>query len=181
VARRKGEGTRTTAVAIRTVGDKHGPVVFSTWSPKVFALIGKLRDTAMDRSIVIEMRRRKPEETVAPLRAAVFAAVFAAVCLPLRRRLLRWADDTSEHVPAIEPTFPPGLRDRAQDNWSPLFAIAQLAGTAWVERANRAALLLSGGEESNEDSRRCSCWRIVGPSLTTPVERSSHRPSSSNS
>jgi putative DNA primase/helicase len=141
--------TRDTAIAIRTVGEKqHEPAVFSTWAPKMFTLIGRLRDTVMDRSINIEMRRRAAGEVVAPMRAAAFAEV----CCPLRRKLLRWSEDARERAAAIEPTFPEGLRDRAQDNWSALLVIAQLAGPAWVERAHAAAVLLSGGEEANDDS-----------------------------
>ena len=38
-----------------------------------------------------------------------------------------------------------GISDRAQDAWSPLFAIAHVLGGEWPERAKQAAILLTGG------------------------------------
>ena len=46
--------SKATAFVIRTVGDDHEPRRFSTWAPKVVALIGNLPDTLEDRSIVIQ-------------------------------------------------------------------------------------------------------------------------------
>jgi putative DNA primase/helicase len=51
--------TRDTAFVIRSVGDDHEPRRFSTWCPMAIALIGGLPDTLADRSVVIEMRRRR--------------------------------------------------------------------------------------------------------------------------
>jgi putative DNA primase/helicase len=42
--------------------------------------------------------------------------------------------------------LPEALHDRAQDNWEPLLAIADLAGGHWPETARKAALLISGAE-----------------------------------
>ena len=56
--------TRSTAKVIRTVGDNHDPKVFSTWSAKGIALIGRLPETLEDRSILITLRRKRPGETV---------------------------------------------------------------------------------------------------------------------
>ena len=56
--------TRDTAFVIRTVGDDHEPARFSTWGPKAIALIGTLPPTLHDRSIVIRLRRKKPDEKV---------------------------------------------------------------------------------------------------------------------
>ena len=53
---------RASAQAIRVVGEDHEPRMFSTWCPKAIALIGRLPTTLEDRSIVIEMRRRKKDE-----------------------------------------------------------------------------------------------------------------------
>jgi hypothetical protein len=45
---------------------------------------------------------------------------------------------------------PYGLNDRACDNWSPLLAIADLAGGEWPQRARAAALDLSGAGRDDE-------------------------------
>ena len=47
---------------MRIVGGR--PCRFSTWSPKVIALIGSLADTLTDRSIVIPLRRKRVDEMV---------------------------------------------------------------------------------------------------------------------
>ena len=50
------------------------------------------------------------------------------------------------------PALPVELDDRAADGWEPLLAIADLAGEGWPERARRAALALSTGEDREDDS-----------------------------
>lgn len=53
---------RATAQAIRIVGDNHEPRTFSTWCPKAISLIGRLPATLEDRSLVVEMKRRRNDE-----------------------------------------------------------------------------------------------------------------------
>jgi len=43
--------------------------------------------------------------------------------------------------------LPNALHDRAQDNWEPLLAIAEMAGGEWPQIARHAALKLSGSTE----------------------------------
>src|SRR6266699_4477623 len=54
--------SRAGAVVLRAGG------LFSTWAPKVVALIGKLPDTLMDRSIVVPLKRTAPGESIKPFR-----------------------------------------------------------------------------------------------------------------
>lgn len=49
---------RETAYVVRTVGDDHTPKQFSTWSAKALAGIGKQAGTLMDRSIILDLRRK---------------------------------------------------------------------------------------------------------------------------
>lgn len=133
--------TRATAFVIRTTGDDHEPKQFSTWGPKVIALIGKLPDTLSDRSIIINLRRKKSDETVERLRVDQ-ATEFEV----LKSKSLRWASDYSEAVRKKDPDIPAGLHDRAADNWRPLLAIADLAGGEWPKMARETALKLSGAE-----------------------------------
>lgn len=53
---------------------------------------------------------------------------------------------------AAQPTFPPGLSDRAEDAWEPLLAIADLAGDEWAVRAREAAVALHQARECDEDN-----------------------------
>jgi hypothetical protein len=122
---------------------------FSTFAPKALAGIGDaLPDTVADRSIPVRLQRKAPNEHTGRFRRAQVEAEVA----PLRERFDRWAAANVEALAAAEPALPEALDDRAQDGWEPLFAIADVAGDGWPERARRAALELSGGEEHEDDS-----------------------------
>jgi hypothetical protein len=53
----------------------------------------------------------------------------------LARKLARWAKDNFAALAACDPPLPPGVFNRLADNWRPLFAIAQVAGGDWPQRA----------------------------------------------
>ena len=136
--------TRDSAHVIRTVGDDHTPKKFSTWGAKAIAGIGKLADTLMDRSIILDLRRKLPHENVERLRYAepgLFDDLVSKLC--------RWADDSREAVRRARPELPQVLNDRAQDNWEPLLAIADVAGGAWPDMARKAAVTISGGDDES--------------------------------
>lgn len=141
--------TRSTAQVVRTVGDGHEPRAFRTFCPKAIAAIGELPGTIEDRSIIIRMHRRAPDEHVARLRRDRIESELE----PLRRRAARWAADNASTVREADPKVPSELdnNDRAADNWRPLLAIADLAGGDWPTRAQKAAKLLSGAG-ATEDS-----------------------------
>jgi putative DNA primase/helicase len=139
--------TRDTAFVVRAVGDEHEARPFSTWAPKAIALIGRLPDTLEDRSIMIPMRRRAPHEHVERLRSHPPAAV---VFEELRRRAMRWAGDNAAELREADPAPPGDLNDRAEDNWTPLLAIADAVGGEWPDRARRAARALSGAVEAGD-------------------------------
>lgn len=105
-------------------------------------MIGKLNDTLADRSIKVALKRKLPGEHVERLRHAD-----PELFRTLARRCARFAADHAEAIRAARPSMPEGLHDRAQDNWEPLLAIADLAGGPWPEQARAAALALSGGDE----------------------------------
>lgn len=129
--------TRSCAFVIRTVGDDHEPKQFKTWGPKVIALIGNLPATLTDRSIVIKMFRKRRDEQIEKLKKHL------TDFKDLQRKCLRWASDNIEALKKADPNIPLGLHDRATDNWTPLLAIADLAGGEWPKMARRAAVALS--------------------------------------
>ena len=132
--------TRDRAFVIRTVGEAFEPQKFSVWGAKALAGIGYLPDTLMDRSIVLELRRKLPHERVERLRHAK-SSLFET----LSAKLARFAEDHGDAVMRARPDLPAELNDRAQDNWEPLLAIAEVAGGIWPSLAKQAALKLSGG------------------------------------
>ena len=135
--------TRDGAYIIRVVGDDHEPKRFNTWGAKALAGIGKLPDTLMDRAVVMELRRKLPHEKVERLRYAepgLFDILAAKLC--------RFAEDNQEAVRFSRPNLPAKLNDRAQDNWEPLLAIADVAGGQWPALARDAALKLAGSVDA---------------------------------
>lgn len=136
--------TRDSAYIVRVVGDEHVPKRFCVWGAKALAGIGHLADTIMDRAIVLELRRKLPHEVVARLRHAE-----SGLFDDLSSKLARIAVDYGDAMRRARPDLPSKLNDRAQDNWEPLLAIADLAGGEWPERARKAALALSGSADDH--------------------------------
>jgi putative DNA primase/helicase len=136
---------RDSAYVVRTVGEDFTPKQFSTWGAKAIAGIGHLADTLMDRAIILDLRRKLPHETVERLRYAE-----PGLFNTLAAKLARWTEDNREAVRRARPVLPAQLNDRAQDNWEPLLAIADVAGGIWPEQARRAALAISTGSEGDD-------------------------------
>ena len=130
---------------LRVVGDALEVRRFKTFSPTVLASIGDLPSTIMDRGVVIRMKRKAHAERVEKFRRAERAA-----CLPLRRKLRRWAADHVEALPELRPEFPPCLNDREADAWEPLLQIAAALGPKWETLGLRTARTLACAEESSD-------------------------------
>lgn len=137
--------TRDSAKIIRVVGDDHTPASFLVWGAKALAGIGYLPDTIMDRAITLELRRKLMNESAERLRHAepnLFKVLSA--------KLARFAQDYSEKVQQAKPDLPDTLNDRAQDNWEPLLAIADMAGDNWSRLARAVATRISGNNEQSQ-------------------------------
>ena len=138
---------RDLAFVLRCEVDSLEPKPFSVWCPKVFAGIGRRKDTLEDRSIIIPMKRKAPSAKVERIRLDRLN-----IFKPFRQKAARWADDYMGDLTSINPSVPEILNDRAQDNWRALIAIADLAGGDWPKKAREAALKLSGEEAQDDDS-----------------------------
>ena len=115
---------------------RHGVVYQEVFCPKLLAGIGtELSDTVKDRSIPIQLVRRRPDELVERFRKVLAETVAA----PLHKALKRWADSelTIEKLRLATPPIPSEFSDRRADILEPLLAIADLAGDSWPERARR--------------------------------------------
>ena len=131
---------------------------FSVYCPKGFAGIGDcLPDTLSDRAISIRLKRRTRNVVIERFRLRDVGPSGAS----LRDRLADWLEPNEEHLAGSRPDLPDELDDRAQDLWEPLLAIADLAGGDWPERARRAALELSTGEEREDDSNTALLIRDI--------------------
>jgi putative DNA primase/helicase len=138
---------RHQAYVVRVTGDDHIPARFCTWSPVAIAMIGRLPDTLQDRSIVIELRRKKPSDNVERFRMDRVAGL-EVLC----RKLARWTTDSLAQLRAWDGSVPESLHDRAADNWRSLIAIADSAGGQWPEKARGAAIALSQGEADDDSA-----------------------------
>jgi hypothetical protein len=119
---------------------------YNVWCAKVLAMIGSLPLTLADRSIVVRLFRKSPDERIERLRLDPDDEI-----LRLNEALAEWAAANSHLIRDSEPVVPIGLHDRAADNWRQLLAIADLAGEDWALRGRSAAIALSG-HESDEAS-----------------------------
>ena len=117
----------------RTEGDDHEPRRFSVYAAVALSGIGGIAETLIDRSVIAGLQRRRPSETIVPLRIGRMGHLHE-----LRRRITRWVADHEDRIAEREPEMP-SIIDREADNWHVLLAIADEAGGKWPERARKAA------------------------------------------
>lgn len=143
-------GHRKGAVAYRCVGEPAKMEVreFPAYCAVALAGIGDLPDTILDRSVLVQMRRRAPGEYVEPFRHRKVSPEAET----LRARLTQWADANKGALEQAEPELPYGLTDRPADVWEPLIAIADQAGGDWTALARRAALKLNSARAAADPS-----------------------------
>jgi hypothetical protein len=149
------EGHCRGGTVLRVLGDNQELREFSVFAAVAFAANGRLPDDLEQRSIVIEMQRRRADEAVAELREDR--------CEPLQnlaRMCARWADDFSEIVRDYDPDMD-GLINRVADNWRPLFAIADTIGSDWPARAREAAETLAPREIESTGPMLLADIRVV--------------------
>lgn len=121
---------------------------FRVYSAKAIAGINKLPDTVADRAIPITLKRRAKNEPVRRFREREAKAEAE----PVRLGLVAWAATAIPTLRDARPDLPDELDDRAMDAWEPLLAIADLADGTWPGRARKAALMLSGSREREDES-----------------------------
>jgi putative DNA primase/helicase len=137
-------GHRQGGSVIRTVGKDFEPRVFSTYSACAIALIGKLPATLTDRSVPIDLRRRRPDEAVEAFRFDSTSPLDQ-----LARQAARWVADNGNQIRSANPEMPAGVFNREADNWRPLLAIADAAGGEWPARARRAVQGAAGKDDQS--------------------------------
>ena len=121
--------------AIRCDPETNEPRPYSTFCPKAIGMKGrKLPDTTLSRAIIIEMKRKRPDEV-----AEDFDHIDDAQLARLRRQLSRWANDHAAALGKAKPEIPPGFHNRVRANWKLLLAIAEQVGGDWKQQAWQAA------------------------------------------
>jgi len=157
---------RDAAFVVRVEGDNREPRAFSTWGPIAIAAIGALPATWIDRSIVINLKRKLKSEHIERLTRGELADLDK-----LARRIARWVADNGARLRKADPEPEDGLNDRAADNWRPLLAVADAAGGAWPTRARAAACALSADRDGADSSLGIKLLADIKGILDTEPER----------
>jgi hypothetical protein len=142
-------GHRRGQYCIRCVGEDNDPVAFDPFGAKCLAMIGRFPDTLADRSLLIHIRRRSPEESLERVRLDRLDADME----PLSRKCARWVEDHFDELKAADPEVPNELNDRARDNWRVLLSIADAVGGAWPAKAREAATLTSDQDDDERSAK----------------------------
>jgi hypothetical protein len=124
------------------VGDNNEVRGFKVFAPAVLCGIGALPGTLHDRSIVICLERAKPGE----LRER-FDSRRVERETELCRKLARFCADNMARLESCDPAMPSGAFNRLADNWRPLFAVAEIAGGDWPQRAAAAFAKLNSQDD----------------------------------
>jgi Protein of unknown function (DUF3631) len=130
-----GHRKRGTVGRVEMVGKTAELMRFRVYAPVALAGIGNcLPDTILDRSVIIPMRRRAPDERVEQYRERTSRPVGER----LAEDLAVWAAGVEHRIGDPWPQMPDGVADRPADVWEPLLAVAEVAGGDWPKRAREA-------------------------------------------
>ena len=128
--------------ALRCVGDDFEPRAFNVFAPVVLAGIGSLPGTLNDRAIVVRLARAKPGEVTSR-----FDSRHIEPETTLCRKLARAIADNFDALKRCDPQLPGTAFNRLADNWRPLFAIAEIAGSDWPKRCADAYAKLTATDD----------------------------------
>jgi hypothetical protein len=139
------EGHAKGATVLRVLGDKLELREFAVFGAVAFARNGKIPDDLEQRSIVVELHRRRADELVSELRNS-------GSLQQMRRMCARWTEDNRGAIVDCDAVDMGGLINRVADNWRPLFTIADCIGGEWPARIRQAAVVLAPREADSFDT-----------------------------
>ena len=155
----------------RCVGEDNEVRIFSTHCPVAMAgieLNKKLPATTISRSIVVNLERAAIDEMEDE--NIYDSKLHKKALLDVGRKFARWCDDHKREIRNTKPLLPPKIRNRLADKWGPIFAIAQVAGGDWPEKAKKALL---GQVDMSEPSKGLMLLSDI-MSVLTPGEQHIH-------
>jgi hypothetical protein len=145
------EGHCKGATVLRVLTDKQELREFAIFGAIAFARNGRLPDDLEQRSIIIEMQRRRADEQLVELREDRTEPLHRVA-----RMCARWAQDNAAYVADFDPDM--GMINRNADNWRVLFTIADMVGEDWPQRVRDSAAALTPRENES-----------VGPMLLADI------------
>jgi len=167
-------GNRRGATVPRCVGKNHEVKEFRVYCPKLICGIGACPETIRDRSIVLNMQRKRPSDRVERF---IFRSVKPAGEV-LQAKLAAWA---AEHKSEFEELYSrmDGLRylgDRDAEAWEPLFVLLAVADPQRLTELKDSAIRLSGSKAAADEDDSLGLrlladirdvWRTDSPAMTT--------------
>ena len=136
-------GYRRSATVLRSEGRSFEPKAFKAFGPAAIAGIGQLEPTTESRCIPIVLSR-KPRGSL----ERWISFLVEADASEIADQLEAWATpEVVDYLTKQSPEYPPQLRDRHVEVWWNLFAIADMAGGPWPQRARDAAVALHIGQD----------------------------------
>jgi hypothetical protein len=147
-------GHRKGATVPRCDGATHSLKHFPVYGPKVFAVIGGLTDTLTDRSIVVTLQRRTPNQKI----DRFLTSRATAAAMPIRELVTTFAKDYQASIAQAYAKLMSSdldfLEDRDADLWIPLFATCAIAAPERLDELKKSSqqLCTSKAENDVEDS-----------------------------
>jgi len=86
----------------------------------------------------------------------------------VRRKIARFAEDNQQRAMELTPNIPNLGNDRAQDNWMPLFIIAELIGGEWPSKclaSYKCVEAISAEDAKDQESVAIRILRELAPQL----------------
>jgi hypothetical protein len=143
-------GHRKGSTIPRCVGATQEIRQFKVYGPKLFAAIGRLPDTLMDRSIVIHMKRRTKVQQVERFRQVRAKAETKLIHDGAARFIKVHRADIEQAYQHVIETDLAFLNDRDADLWSPLFAICSVIDSGRLPALKTSALTLSAAKAGDD-------------------------------
>jgi len=161
--------TRRTANVVRLVEvpNDYIPTKFNVFGGKCLAGLGVQQDTMMDRSVIIKMEKRLENEKIEKLPLTFFDDE-----APRRRVIARFAADNAISAKLQDVSVPNLGNDRAQDNWQPLFVVAELIGGDWPSlclEAYTTIEAISREDAKEQDAVAVRIYRELAPHIEKRV------------
>jgi 5S rRNA maturation endonuclease (ribonuclease M5) len=124
--------------------------LFDVYGPKLFAAIGRLPDTLMDRSIVIHMKRRSKAQQVERFRQARAEAQGKPVHDGAARFVQAHAAEIDHAYQDVLEADLEFLNDRDADLWTPLFVMCSITVPERLAELKKCALILSAAKAGDD-------------------------------
>lgn len=129
------------------VGKDNNPKPYRLWGAKAICSLGVLPKEMNAFSIVLPLRKKLKNERIIDIISSN-----PEIWDKLIAKIARFVENNKGVIATIEVPCVEELTDTMNDYWSPLLKIALSAGENWFERAKKAAISLTGEDETENNN-----------------------------